>query len=277
MNGETLRRLQQTELGILLEVDEFCRRHGIQYSLYVGTALGAVRHGGFIPWDDDMDIAMTRENFNRFCARWREQPIEGLFLQNAATDITCGINHTKIRKDNTCFLSAGAAPNRTHAGIWIDILVWDKVPDAKMGTLYIYWNLIRSFAFSRGFALNSTENRARHIAKRILRMIPESCCVRQMRRSTRNFQRYAGRQSDYSWMCLSCLQTIRKGERFPAHIAKDYAEIAFEGVPLMIFADYGRMLEIAYGDYMRLPPVEQRVCSHNPERIEFEQRMEESV
>ena len=277
MNTETLRRLQETELSILLEVDEFCKLHDIQYSLYGGTALGAVRHAGFIPWDDDMDIVMTRSSFNKFCDCWKEHPIEGLFLQNASIDITCGINHTKIRKDDTLFLSRGMAPNRTHAGIWIDILVWDKVPNTKRGTLYIYWNLVRSFVFSRGYTLNSTEKRARHIAKRILRMIPESWCKRQMRRATLNFQRYDDWRSNYSWMCLACMQTIRKGERFPAHIAENCTEIDFEGVPLRIFADYEKMLEVTFGDYMKLPPEEQRVCTHNPVRIEFERREGERV
>ena len=270
MNAETLRRLQETELGILLEVDRFCRLHGIRYSLYGGTALGAARHGGFIPWDDDMDIVMTRPNFNRFCALWKAHPIEGLFLQNASTDITCGINHTKIRKDGTLFVSRGEAPNRTHAGIWIDILVWDKVPDVKRGTLYIYWNLIKSFVFTRGCAAHPSDGTLRRIAKRIFRAIPESFRERQMRRTERNFQRYAGLESGYGWMCLSCVQTLRRGERFPAHIAESHVQIEFEGASLMIFADYGEMLEIVYGDYMQLPPLEQRVCSHNPERIEFE-------
>ena len=72
MDRDLLRKLQKTELQILLDVDKFCRAHEIPYSLYGGTALGAVRHSGFIPWDDDLDIVMTRDNFNRFWSLWRD-------------------------------------------------------------------------------------------------------------------------------------------------------------------------------------------------------------
>ena len=117
MDRDLLRKLQKTELQILLDVDKFCRAHEIPYSLYGGTALGAVRHSGFIPWDDDLDIVMTRDNFNRFCAEWDREPLEGYCLQNTQTDINCGINHTKIRKMNTLFLADESDRNKKYNGI----------------------------------------------------------------------------------------------------------------------------------------------------------------
>ena len=70
MDPHVLEKLQKTELEIMIALDKFCNEHEIDYSLGSGTAIGAFRHKGFIPWDDDVDIAMTRRNFVKFCEAW---------------------------------------------------------------------------------------------------------------------------------------------------------------------------------------------------------------
>ena len=87
MDSNTLRNLQLTELEILKVVDDFCNKYDIKYSLYAGTALGAVRHKGFIPWDDDVDIVMTRDKFEKFCEMWNKYPVDGYYFQNPNDDI----------------------------------------------------------------------------------------------------------------------------------------------------------------------------------------------
>ena len=67
MDDKALKKLQETEFDILCMIDDYCKKYNIKYSLYAGTALGAVRHGGFIPWDDDIDLAMTRLEFDKLC------------------------------------------------------------------------------------------------------------------------------------------------------------------------------------------------------------------
>ena len=106
-NNYILRRLQLTELEILKVVDKVCRDNKIDYSLYAGTLLGAVRHKGFIPWDDDLDICLTRENYNRFIKIWNANPPKGYILQNKENTPDFSQTFTKIRKDNTAFFQEG--------------------------------------------------------------------------------------------------------------------------------------------------------------------------
>lgn len=107
MDTLILRNMQNEELEIMRVIDQFCREHGISYSLYAGTAIGAVRHHGFIPWDDDIDICMTRAELNRFRKCWNQHPVEGYYFENCLDDRYCGIAHTKVHKEDTLFLSEG--------------------------------------------------------------------------------------------------------------------------------------------------------------------------
>ena len=81
MDQEVLRKLQLTELDILLAVDKFCNDNNINYSLFGGTALGAVRHGGFIPWDDDIDICMCRSDYEKFIRLWKKRVLVDFFTR----------------------------------------------------------------------------------------------------------------------------------------------------------------------------------------------------
>lgn len=127
MNIEIIKKIQRTELEILIAIDIFCRDYNIMYSLYGGTAIGAIRHKGFIPWDDDIDIAMTRSEYNKFCNQWLKTPINGYYLETVLTDPHCSICHAKVRKDGTILLSEGEIESVGHHGIWVDIFPFDKV------------------------------------------------------------------------------------------------------------------------------------------------------
>ena len=96
-----LRKVWDVELEILTQIDTFCRNNGLKYSLAYGTLLGAVRHGGFIPWDDDIDIIMPRKDYEYLIANW---DIPGYIVQNKKTNDDFSQNFTKIRKDNTAYV-----------------------------------------------------------------------------------------------------------------------------------------------------------------------------
>ena len=103
--GSTLRKMQLRILDILVEIDKVCRKHGIGYWIDFGTLLGAVRHGGFIPWDDDLDIAMTSEDFQKFLEIAPKELPPTLFLQTKSTDPSYNMPVNKVRDKESFFIT----------------------------------------------------------------------------------------------------------------------------------------------------------------------------
>lgn len=265
MDKSILRKLQLTELEILKVVHEFCISHDIKYSLYAGTGIGAVRHGGFIPWDDDIDIVMTRHYYNIFVKKWNENPVEDYFLQNSYTENNINFDHSKIRKNNTVLLSEGDELNEGHQGVWIDIFVWDKIPDRKLShKKMIFYAYLRN-VFNRGNRVRSNDSLKKMVVKKFLRLIPSKIRSSQVKKINKIIQSYKDMKIDYHWVdfsVASCFDVL-----FPPEIVKQYISIKFEGYSFMIFKDYDEMLKLEYGNYMQLPPKDEQVCKHNPIRI----------
>lgn len=112
--------LQKVEFDILVEFDRICRKFNLKYFLFSGTLLGAVRHGGFIPWDDDIDVAMPINDYYKFVKICKTELGEDYFLQTYNTDYV-NFWYAKIRKNNTTMLESGFENVNMHHGVWIDI------------------------------------------------------------------------------------------------------------------------------------------------------------
>lgn len=128
-DDHTLKQLHKVELDILSVVVELCKKNGITYFTLGGTTLGAVRESAIIAWDDDIDIGMLREDYERFIEiAGRELP-EGYFLQHFTTEPDCGTYFAKVRKDGTRFVEEYMKNLPVHQGVYIDIKPLDFVPD----------------------------------------------------------------------------------------------------------------------------------------------------
>lgn len=271
MDELTLKKLQDTEYGILCVVDDFCKKHGIAYSLYAGTALGGVRHGGFIPWDDDIDIAMTRSEFDRFCKAWEAEPVKGYYLESILTDDRCGACHAKVRKDGTLFLSEGQRENRGHHGIWVDIFPMDKIATDRKIHAKKYRVGRKIVLLTRANAdIRENDSLAKKAVRIVFRMIPRTVRNKMIRNSHRWLLEHMedGVNGGYEWKSMSTLDSIREVFFLP-NLVSGYTTIAFEGRKFPIFENYEDMLRCTYGDYMQLPPESERVCKHNPVKIKF--------
>ena len=125
--SEQIKAIQKCELEILSEIDRICVRHRIPYFAIGGTALGAIRHKGFIPWDDDIDIAMERNEYNRFLSYASKELGSSFFIQNIDSEPDSPFYFTKIRKNDTQFVECYLKEAGIHQGIFVDIFPFDHI------------------------------------------------------------------------------------------------------------------------------------------------------
>lgn len=144
MEDELLRKVQLVELDILRELDRVCREYNISYFLYRGTFLGAIRHRGFIPWDDDMDVAMLRRDYEKFCQVAPQALGEGYALQNWHTDPQYALPFGKLRKRGTRCVE-GKSPELKENGFFVDIYPLDYAPKAETDRTALSRKLLHLF------------------------------------------------------------------------------------------------------------------------------------
>ncbi len=261
MNSADLRKLQLVETEILKKFDAFCKEHGLKYSLYAGTALGAVRHGGFIPWDDDIDVCMTREDYDKFLKIYRENPIEGFYLQGTDDPNYEHINFSKLRKNGTKFGTEKDVQLYDHVGIFLDIFPFDKIPTDKKKRKKFLYNVKLWLVYTRGYAYTKGSKFLKLVSKLLL-LKSRKRQLKIRNKLEKKILAYKSLENGYELASLSCPASIKN--IFPANILDDVQEINFEDIKASIYKDYDTALRITFGDYMQLPPEEERVCKHEP-------------
>lgn len=131
LSKDDLRKAQLLMLKILKEVHRICEKNGIHYFLSDGTLIGAIRHNGFIPWDDDLDIGMLRADYEKFKAAVQTELAEEFIFQSVETDNGCALPFAKVMLKNTKWLEAATKSKKTRKdmqGIYIDVFPYDKIP-----------------------------------------------------------------------------------------------------------------------------------------------------
>ena len=267
MDKETLRKLQMVELSILIDIDAFCRKHEINYSLYGGTALGAVRHHGFIPWDDDVDICMIRNDYDRFLSLWRKERPKGYYLQGT-DDRANRESHSKIRKEGTLYCSREELKEQGCHGIWVDVFVLDKVPEknGKARKRIVRAAAIRA-VYTRRYPYTKGSKRLYYLSK-IMLLLPERLQIIVIKKCNQKITKYKDMETGYYPKSNASVGAVLNS-RLPADMMKRFTDIDFEGKKLMITAIYDEYLKCDFGDYMTLPPEEKRICIHEAEIIKL--------
>lgn len=269
---ETLRQLQLTELEILKVFDKFCREHGLKYSLYAGSLLGAVRHKGFIPWDDDLDVCMSRSDYDKFLGLWQQTPVEGYVLQNKENSKYFDQSFSKIRKDHTTFLQDEWQIGNHHTGIFLDIFPIDRIPNGKLNRTIFKWHCMKYQLLTREFVPPKGSAVVRLGSTVILACTPKKRREKVRLNALKKITRYND-QHELETVAIEIMRTINSP--LPADMLDEYVELPFEDGNFMCIAGWEEYLRRKFGDYMQLPPEEERAWRHHPILVDFEHNYED--
>ena len=254
------RQIQAVILDILKEFDSFCRKNGIRYSLAGGSLLGAVRHKGFIPWDDDADIIMPRPDYDRFVELYGKEKGRYRLLTYSPGEEHWYVNcYSKLEDSWTMCKDKGFMGS--HFGLNIDIFPVDGAPEdpverKKTCRKVVHYkrrvvhrqNPLTSLLFPHQGAPLAVIQAHFHSTEYWL-----AKCESLLRKYDFNTSRFAG--------ALCGVYGVR--EVFPQSLFTEYCEYPFEGISLMGIKDAHTYLESLYGDYMKLPPEKDRHGDHH--------------
>lgn len=271
INSE-LRSLQLVQLEMLKIVHDICVKNNIRYSLYAGTLLGAVRHKGFIPWDDDLDICMSRDDYNRFIALWPSEKPEGYILQNKENSPGFTQSFTKIRKDHTTFLQSNEERGKYHVGIFIDIFPIDRIPDGKLNRIFFLWNCLRYQLYMRGFVPPKGNLVEKIVATILLKCVSEGKRYKECNLLLNRITRF-NKNSNFSTVAIETFQSMR--QPLPSSLMEQFVYLPFESGEYMCSKEWDAFLQKKYDDYMVLPPENERVWKHHPLIVDFTHNLEE--
>lgn len=266
---ETQKRLKQTQLLLLLELRRICEKHNIHYLLFFGTLLGAVRHSGFIPWDDDIDVIMLREDYEKFSNICKTELSNDFFLQNYLSDNKCALCISRLQLTNTHIVEKAFMNTGMENGICIDIYPCDKVPVRGLG-VKIYKLIIEYLnnAVYLHYGMAHASTRIKHLLSLIytlpIILFPKKniCQIRD-----KAFTHYNKKNLDYILVIDGF--GYCKTHIFPLEIFTNTMEIEFEGESFRIPSNYDLVLSTRYGDYMTPPPKEEQHEHHGVVSIDF--------
>lgn len=259
MSSAELRKMQLIQFSMLSDFDRVCRKHNIKYIIADGTLLGAVRNGGFIPWDDDIDIRMLRSEYDKFAQIANEELDSANFFQSHKTDRGYPWMYGKLRRNGTKAIRAGQEKLHMHSGVFVDIFPMDGLAKNKILRKVQETILLaaRKILYSE-VAKENAKGKADRFFWKLVNHIPKSVSYRladiisSLTRSGKN-----RRVQCYGYHPLPGEKGLKR-EWFTR-----LTEIEFEGKKFYAPGDYDGFLRYYYGeDYMTPPPPEkQKVTS----------------
>lgn len=255
-------RVQKVQLELLKQVDRICRENGIRYMAVHGTLLGAVRHKGFIPWDDDVDIAMLREDYEQFIRACETQLDENYFLQTPRSDPSCFYGgYAKLRDSRTSAIDYRNAGKDCNQGIWIDILPLDHCPkDAqkrtKLQKKITFWQRIRLAHLYKHWtnALGDVRGGEVSLYYILRKFIGEEKPLRKLETLLGSC-----RAEGYRSILAGYYGNRENRNVYTEQECRELIEMPFEDMWIFVPAAYDSMLRRRYGeDYMKIPNQKRR-------------------
>lgn len=265
-----IRELQKIQLDILLAFDKACREMGLSYTLSSGTLLGAVRHGGFIPWDDDVDVAMLREDYEVFLKEGHKYLPDHLFIQHYETDPQYPHNFIKLIDTRTKLVEYVTSNLDMRKSVFIDVFPIDRIPNSKF--LRIIDRKILAFVFFTKHSLTMKyrqpeTTRFRKVWSRILRPLGKLLGNYRLNQWETALKTKYNHNSKYEYTygdnAIIIHSEIDDSMIMPISVFEELEEIEFENHCFMAMKNRDLYLRTVYGDdYMEIPPKEKQVFKH---------------
>lgn len=255
LDDKTLRQLQMVQLELLVEVDRICKKCGIKYNIIAGTLLGAIRHGGYIPWDDDADVALLRPEYEKFRKACKTELDKTRFIfQDHRNTKGYRWGYGKLRRKNTLFLREHQEHMPYMQGVCIDVFPLDGVPDN-----YILRSMknfecfcVRKILWARVGKVAEKNFWKRQLYKGLDR-IPEEVIFRYYHGMIHRANLKKARM-----VRILMFPTPNEEWGYYRNWYENSEDTVFEGKVFQGIKDYDSYLSFKFGDYMELPPVEKR-------------------
>lgn len=254
-----VRKLQLLELKIAEEIKRICEKNNIKYFLMWGSLLGAVRHGGFIPWDDDMDFGMLREDYDRFIEVCKTDLDKRFFIQTWDTDPEYPFAYAKIRLVETHFIENFSQSSKMNNGIFVDVFPFDNVPHsafAKCVQGIKYYACTRILWIKKGMGKSmQNESFIKRMKYNVFLLVSKPFPYKIVKKRFKQIQiRYNKTKEENivpAWNAYRKMIIRREW-------AENLEHIQFETTKFPAFKKKEDFLTYTYGDYMTPPPIEKR-------------------
>lgn len=257
LTPDEFRRMQQLELELLVELDRVCRKHGISYVIWGGTMLGAIRHKGFIPWDDDLDVFMRPDDYERFREAFRKYGDKEKFYLQEWGACSGMVTLAKLRLNSSTFIEKDLENWDIHQGVFLDIFILHTCPDNKIQRLnQFFWAkyLVTKGAANRGYkksgGIGMLVNFCRLFPKRFL-----------LRHALTKVYKYRNEKSVF--LCHFMGRAMLKSGLYKRSYFEYTKRVPFETIELNVPKEVESYLSDRWGDYMKIPPFEETLKYHH--------------
>lgn len=255
MKQISLEESKKIQCDILKNIDTFCRKNGINYSLCYGTLIGAIRHKGFIPWDDDIDIMMPRKDYDLFINKYKDEYYN---LLSHHTNKNWPFLYSSIEDPNTITYYG---EHKSVRGVWVTIIPVENIRNENISKMVSFLNFYEKkiIRLKHSYWTPNTNilyNLAKAICRLLLLPVPCSSFIKYVENKLKYNQSTGVLGCPSVWMIDNRIITYQE------NIFSSFIDVEFEGMKCMSLSGYHEYLQIEYGDYMTPPPIEEQVPKH---------------
>jgi lipopolysaccharide cholinephosphotransferase len=269
------RQLQLKSLNIFIYFKEFCEKRNLMFYFCGGCCIGAIRHKGFIPWDDDIDVFMPRQDYEKLYSLWQEKGDSSRYslLRNTEGKFVGSI-FTTIVDNNTTLIKPDTKDLDIPQGVSIDVFPLDGAPSGKLArSVQLFWSLIHGL-YSAQIVPRNYGKLVKLAGKILLGAVPDKKIRYKISKFAENkMSKYKIENCEY--ITELCAGPKYMENKYPKIIFSSSIYEEFEGMKVPVPIGYDRYLKIAFGDYMTMPPEEKQVSHHETIFMDLEKSYKE--